>query len=119
MTFPSHVRRSTVALTALALLALTLMAALAHSWLEVTTAELRADSGWPTARLTRALGLTDLALFTDARYARHPSQADLFTPFQDAPLALEHFPSGALLSPPRHFGDTGGFAPSALEESGS
>lgn len=44
--------------------------------------------------------LTDLCLFTEARYTRHPSQADLFTAFQDHPLALEHFPSGSLVRPP-------------------
>jgi hypothetical protein len=54
------------------------------------------------ARLVRALGLTDLALFTEARYTRHLSQADLHTPFQDHPLALDHFPSGALVAPPGH-----------------
>ena len=36
------------------------------------------------------LGLTDLALFTEARYTRHPSQADLQSAFQDHPVALEH-----------------------------
>ncbi len=54
------------------------------------------------ARLVRDLGLTDLALFTEARYTRHLSQADRHTPFQDHPLALDHFPSGALVAPPRH-----------------
>jgi hypothetical protein len=44
--------------------------------------------------------LTDLALFTEARYTRHLSQADYHTPFQDHPLALEHFPSGSLVMPP-------------------
>lgn len=48
------------------------------------------------------LGLTDLCLFTEARYTRHPSQADLQSAFQDHPLALEHFPSGSLLPPPRN-----------------
>lgn len=52
------------------------------------------------AALVRALDLTDLCLFTEARYTRHPSQADLHTAFQDHPLAFEHFPSGSLLSPP-------------------
>lgn len=47
------------------------------------------------------LGLTDLALFTEARYTRHPSQADRHAAFQDHPFALEHFPSGALVAPPR------------------
>jgi hypothetical protein len=41
-------------------------------------------------------------LFTEARYTRHPSQADLHSAFQDHPLALEHFPSGSLITPPRH-----------------
>jgi hypothetical protein len=46
------------------------------------------------------LGLTDLALFTEARYTRHPSQADLHSAFQDHPLAFEHFPTGSLIAPP-------------------
>ncbi|OGW25964.1 MAG: hypothetical protein A2X59_04330, partial [Nitrospirae bacterium GWC2_42_7] len=33
--------------------------------------------------ITSALKLTDLTLFSDARYTRHPSQADLFSAFQD------------------------------------
>jgi hypothetical protein len=45
-------------------------------------------------------GLTDLCLFTDARYARNPAVADRATPFQDHPAALEHFPSGSMVSPP-------------------
>jgi hypothetical protein len=48
----------------------------------------------------RQLGLTDLCLFTEARYTRHLSQADLHSAFQDHPGALEHFPSGALTAPP-------------------
>lgn len=50
--------------------------------------------------LVAALDLTDLALFTEARYTRHPSQADLHSPFQDHPLALEHFPTGSLVPAP-------------------
>ena len=52
--------------------------------------------------LVKRLGLTDLCLFTDARYSRHPAMADFNTPFQDYPLSLEHFPSGSILSPPPH-----------------
>ena len=52
--------------------------------------------------LVKRLGLSDLCLFTDARYSRHPSMADFNTPFQDHPLSLEHFPSGSILSPPPH-----------------
>ena len=46
------------------------------------------------------LELTDLALFTEARYTRHLSQADLHSAFQDHPVALEHFPTGSLVGPP-------------------
>lgn len=48
------------------------------------------------------VGVTDLCIFTDARYTRHPSMADLHTPFQDYPLSFEHFPSGSILSVPPH-----------------
>jgi hypothetical protein len=53
------------------------------------------------AALVRRLELTDLCLFTEARYTRHPSQADAFSPFQDHPRALDHFPSGSIAAPPR------------------
>ncbi len=53
------------------------------------------------AALVSRLELTDLCLFTEARYTRHPSQADHFAPFQDHPRAIEHFPSGSLAAPPR------------------
>lgn len=61
-----------------------------------------ADALAANERLVAQLGLTDLCLFTEARYTRHPSQADLQSAFQDHPLALEHFPSGSLLPPPRN-----------------
>jgi len=54
------------------------------------------------AELAAKLQLTDLALFTEARYTRHPSQADLHSAAQDHPLSLEHFPSGSLMPPPAH-----------------
>lgn len=52
--------------------------------------------------IVKALGLTDLCLFTEARYSRHPAVADRFTPFQDHPMSLEHFPSASILLPPPH-----------------
>jgi hypothetical protein len=68
------------------------------------------DAGHPTDaarqqrserhKLAERLGLTDLSLFMEARYTRHPSQADLHAALQDHPAAFEHFPSGALLPPP-------------------
>ncbi|BCS98759.1 hypothetical protein DSLASN_43910 [Desulfoluna limicola] len=51
-------------------------------------------------RLVETLMLTDLAFWTEARYTRHPSQVDFFTPFQDFPGAIEHFPAGSILAPP-------------------
>lgn len=53
------------------------------------------------AELVAHLGLTDLALFTEARYTRHPSQSDRHAAFQDHPFAFEHFPSGSVLPPRR------------------
>jgi len=51
--------------------------------------------------LVAHLGLTDLALVSDASYCRHPTQADRFAPFSDHPGALEHFPAGSLVPPPK------------------
>lgn len=50
-------------------------------------------------KIARLLELTDLAIWTEARYTRHPSQADLFTPFQEFPSSLEHFPAGSIIAP--------------------
>ncbi len=49
---------------------------------------------------TSALGLTDLALSTEARYTRHPAVSDPMAPFMDHPGAIEHFPSGVFWAPP-------------------
>jgi hypothetical protein len=50
--------------------------------------------------ITAALKLTDIAFSNDARYTRNPSQADLFSAFQDYPGSIEHFPSGSIVAPP-------------------
>jgi hypothetical protein len=50
--------------------------------------------------IVRILMLTDLCLFTEARYTRHPSMTDLNAPFQDHPMSLEHFPSGSMMTVP-------------------
>ncbi len=52
------------------------------------------------AQVVKNLGLTDLCLSTEARYTRHPSQADWHTALQSHPLALDHFPSGSIIGPP-------------------
>ncbi len=49
---------------------------------------------------TSALGLTDLAVSTEARYTRHPAVSDPIAPFMDHPGAIEHFPTGAFWLPP-------------------
>ncbi|MFC1869041.1 hypothetical protein ACFL0H_13060, partial [Thermodesulfobacteriota bacterium] len=56
------------------------------------------------AAMVRTLQLTDLCLFTEARYARHLSQADLHSAFQDYPMSAEHFPAGSLTLPPKWMG---------------
>jgi len=56
--------------------------------------------------ITASLKLTDMSFSTDARYTRHPSQADLFSAFQDYPGSIEHFPSGSVVAPP-DFGGLG------------
>jgi hypothetical protein len=92
-------RASTGAFVFLGLLILAFVAVFVDAArLGETRAPLVTEAQAETARL----GLTDLALFTEARYTRHPSQADLHSAFQDHPLALEHFPSGSLIVPPRH-----------------
>lgn len=52
--------------------------------------------------LVRKLELTDLCLFTEARYTRNPAMADMQSAFQDAPMAFDHFPSGSIMPPPSH-----------------
>lgn len=49
--------------------------------------------------IVKALKLTDLSLWSEARYARHPSQADFFSAFQDFPSSMDHFPAGSIVPP--------------------
>jgi hypothetical protein len=65
-------------------------------------AQKRAGEQAVRAALAAKLKLTDLALFTEARYTRHLSLADLHSAAQDHPLSFEHFPSGSLMPPPAH-----------------
>ena len=89
-------RPSTLVLALLAGLALAFAFIFGHfSWSTATDAERLAAN----RALVEHYGLTDLALFTEARYTRHPSQADLHSAFQDHPAALEHFPTGSLVAP--------------------
>jgi len=90
------------------ILALSLLAAGLVLWLAMALPGLLeapqqgAGSNGEAHRLAMSLGLSDLALFTEARFTRHPSMADLHSAFQDHPASLDHFPSGSLVLPPRH-----------------
>jgi len=72
---------------------------LIHPLLARQATRLHLEREWS---LVGRLELTDLCLFTEAAYTRHPSLADRFTPFQDHPMAISHFPSESLLPPPHH-----------------
>jgi hypothetical protein len=89
-------RRSTLFFWTIGVLVLLLAAAWSHAGYARSK---QAEALKLTAELAGRLELTDLCLFTEARYTRHPSQADLHTAFQDHPMSLEHFPSGSLISP--------------------
>ncbi len=92
------VRRSTAFLLAMGGALAVAAAEAAHA--AHVRARMRADLELQSA-MVRRLGLTDLCLTTEARYTRHPSQADRFSPFQDHPRALDHFPSGTWIQRPR------------------
>ncbi len=49
--------------------------------------------------LVAQMGLSDLALSTEARYTRHPALTDPVAPFMDHIGAIEHFPSGSFMAP--------------------
>ena len=51
-------------------------------------------------KITRKIGLPDLAITTAARYLRHYSLTDINSPFQDYPVSLDHFPAGFAYSAP-------------------
>jgi hypothetical protein len=94
---PRRRRKSDLFFLAAALAAAALLLMFAHAH---RAGESARPAAAERAGLVERLGLTDLCLFTDARYARHPSMADRHTPFQDGPMSMEHFPSGALMRPP-------------------
>jgi len=97
MTSPRRRRGSTLAAWALGLGVLALALVLLDAGRLV---EQRHEALQGGQALARNAQLTDPALFTEARYARHASQADRHAAFQDHPLALEHFPAGTLMPPP-------------------
>ncbi len=92
-----RVRKSTLFLLTMIMEVAVLALLLVHASLgeEAQRANLQEKAGVVTM-----LKLTDLCLFPEARYARHPSQADWHAAFQDHPLSLEHFPAGSFTAPP-------------------
>lgn len=95
-------RAGNLALWLLLLGLLALGGALLHAVLEQTHVHQRNEPG---RKLVQELRLTGLALFTEARYTRHPELSDRHAAFQNHPMALEQFPSGTLVPPPRHLHD--------------
>jgi len=70
-------------------------------WYGVGHADLYDRAHKESRLIVSSLQLTDLSIWTEARYTRHPSQADIFAPFQDFPSSLEHFPAGSIIAPHR------------------
>ena len=68
---------------------------------------LRADADSANRAIVRSLRLTSLSLWSEARYCRHPAEADLFSPFADHPGSIEHFPAGSMVPPPPLRNDLG------------
>jgi len=94
----SRIRKSTV------FLVLTIINVMAFSLLMLHARFVQGQAGEllaSSSRIAKELQLTDLCLFTEARYTRHPAMGDVHAAFQDHPIALEHFPSGSLVPAPR------------------
>lgn len=66
-----------------------------HACDDTVSRQRRADN----AQLVEVLLLTDLALWTEASYTRHPSQANRFSAFQNGPASPDCFPSGTWVRP--------------------
>lgn len=103
MTAPAWFRASTPVFRVAGGLAAALIAALVH--VAIAPGEAARLEG--ERALVEALDLTDLVLFTEARYGRHRSQADLHSAFQDGPMLAEHFPAGSMVPPARGFPPAG------------
>jgi len=88
--------RCFLAVTLLEVLVLSALLLWGHRTVDVR----RGASREAETALVQSLSLTDFAIWTEARYTRHPSQADRFTPFQLFPSSLEHFPAGSIIAPP-------------------
>ncbi len=86
----------------LACLALNLAALAVLSVHAIVCSREGADLFREEKQMVEDIRLTDICLFTDARYTRNPSMADIHSSFQDSPMSMDCFPSGALIVPPPH-----------------
>lgn len=94
---PAENLRIAATAVAVAILVATLAGIRAHTG-EVTVGKVAATE--INRSLVAALALTDLALWSEAAYCRHPTQTDGFAAWNDHPGAPEHFPAGSLVPPP-------------------
>jgi len=87
-----------------ALLLASLVGAVTVTWVGLDARSRRAHEAERTSQ-TRAvvslLGFADLALSSDARWLRHPSQTEPGAAFADLPGAVDIDPAGSALGPPR------------------
>lgn len=88
-------------------LALELAVAWGLAGYEWWRSSLRAEADGANRAIVRSLRLTSLSLWSEARYCRHPAEADLFSPFADHPGSVEHFPAGSMVPPPPPRNDIG------------
>lgn len=109
----ARLRPSTSALLLLALLLGAMALLLWDSGRDHAGRQQAAQAG---AQLTRWLGLTDPALFTEAQYTRHPSLHGPQAALLDHPLAQDHFPSGSLLAAPPPLAPVPRAAPDSTQE---
>ncbi len=93
------VRKSTIFAFVLLILVVLFVGTFIEGWKKEFS---RSHSAIISIQWVKKLGLTDPALFTEAVYIRHLSQADRHAPFQDHPTSIEHFLGGALIQPPAH-----------------
>ena len=91
----SKLRNSTRFVTFTAASALLILSLAIHAAVKGQQTDLIAEN----TALMKSLHLTDLCLFTEARYTRHPAMADNHAAFQEHPAAFDHFPSGSFLTP--------------------
>ncbi len=91
--------RPSVGLLILILLLVMLGSAVGHSVL--TKRRWQADNFALLGSVAAGLGLSDLALSTEARYTRHPAVSDAVVVSMDHPGAIDHFPSTFFWAPVR------------------